>query len=37
MEAIAKRIKEAHPDQDINIKTAEFGQRSIWNLYYKIN
>ena len=29
MEAIAKRIKEAHPDQDINIKTAEFGQRSI--------
>ena len=29
MEAIAKRIKEAHPDQDINVKTAEFGQRSI--------
>ena len=29
MEDIARRIKEAHPDQDINVKTAEFGQRSI--------
>ena len=29
MEDIAKRIKKTHPDQDINVKTAEFGQRSI--------
>ena len=29
MEDIAKRIKEAHPEQDINVKTAEFGQRSV--------
>ena len=29
IENIAKRIKEKYPDQDINVKTAEFGQRSI--------
>ena len=29
MEDIAKRIKEAYPNQDINVKTAEFGQKSI--------
>ena len=29
MEEIAKKIKELHPDQDINVKTAEFGQRSV--------
>ena len=29
MEDITKRIKEAHPNQDINVKTAEFGQKSI--------
>ncbi len=29
MEDIGKRIKEKHPNQDINVKTAEFGQKSI--------
>ncbi len=29
MEDIAKRIKEAYPNQKINVKTAEFGQKSI--------
>ncbi len=29
MEDIAKKIKELHPNQDINVKTAEFGQRTI--------
>lgn len=29
MEDIARKIKELHPDQEINVKTAEFGQRSI--------
>ncbi len=29
MEDLAKKIKELHPNQDINVKTAEFGQKSI--------
>ncbi len=29
MEDIAQKIKKLHPDQEINVKTAEFGQRSV--------
>lgn len=29
MEEIAKKLKEAFPNQDINVKTAEFGQKSL--------
>ncbi|AMK14685.1 anaerobic ribonucleoside-triphosphate reductase activating protein [Methanobrevibacter olleyae] len=29
MENIAKKIKKLHPNQNINVKTAEFGQKSV--------